>query len=415
MQMYALNNHAALSDLTFSPSSTPFPRPRYNPWAFLQASRAFGGGDGGTGRVGRHPRFDSTATTSIQSSPSHQPVTLPLPFPTGGGRGSVKRRQASSDLRVQRESVKRKIKPPPRVESTQPRDTSPEPYSSGEGTATGEEQFEVTEEGNWVNGTMAPDHDEDRMGAEWVDEDDKDDLIEEQLALRMQMYTLNNHAVLSDSTFSLSSTPFPGPGYNPWTFLQASRAFGGRGGTGGVGARPRFDSTATMSIQSSPSHQPLTLPIPFPSGRGRGSVKRKIKPSPRVESTQPRDTSPEPYSSGEETDASINPTVRNTCIIEHLPTAEEPLTQEIDTDGNNYNFFANRSFVFSRKGDWDHALNDAIRSVHIQPSLIGYISKSIALCGKMLIQDAMKTMDLAFMFADGDLKTVHLLLLVKAR
>jgi hypothetical protein len=67
--------------------------------------------------------------------------------------------------------------------------------------------------------------------------------IEEQLALQMQMYALNNHAALSDSTFSPSSTPFPGPGYNSWTFLQASRAFGG-------GVWPRFDSTATMRISS---------------------------------------------------------------------------------------------------------------------------------------------------------------------
>jgi len=132
-------------------------------------------------------------------------------------------------------------------------------------------------------------------------------VIEEQLALQMQMYALNNHAALSDSTFSPSSTPYPGPGYNPWTFLQASRAFG----MGGA-VRPRFDSTATMSIQSSPSHQPVSLP--FPTGRGKGvkrrqasadlrvqSVKRKVKPPPRVDSTQPRDTSPEPYSSGEET------------------------------------------------------------------------------------------------------------------
>lgn len=165
MQMYALNNHAALSDSTFSPSSTPFPGPGYNPWTFLQASRAFGGGGG------VRPRFDSTATMSIQSSPSHQPVSLP--FPTGRGRGSVKRRQGSADLRVQ--NVKRKIKPPPRVESTQPRDTSPEPYSSGEETA-GEERFEVGEEGNWVNGTMPPDDD----GTEWVDEDeeDKDELLD---------------------------------------------------------------------------------------------------------------------------------------------------------------------------------------------------------------------------------------------
>ncbi|KAF8838671.1 hypothetical protein BDN67DRAFT_906954 [Paxillus ammoniavirescens] len=126
-------------------------------------------------------------------------------------------------------------------------------------------------------------------------------VIEEQLALQMQMYALNNNAPVSDSTFSPSSTPFPGAGYNPWAFLQASRAFGGR----------RFDS---MSLQSSPSHQPV--PLPFPTNRGRGlkrrekstnlrtpgTVKQKaVKPPPRVESTQPRDTSPEPYSSGEET------------------------------------------------------------------------------------------------------------------
>lgn len=127
-------------------------------------------------------------------------------------------------------------------------------------------------------------------------------VIEEQLALQMQMYALNNNAVMSDSTFSPSSTPFPGGGYNPWAFLQASRTFGGR----------RFDS---MSLQSSPSHQPVSLP--FPASRGRGLKRREkssslrmpvsgakqkvVKPPPRVESTQPRDTSPEPYSSGEET------------------------------------------------------------------------------------------------------------------
>ena len=127
-------------------------------------------------------------------------------------------------------------------------------------------------------------------------------VIEEQLALQMQMYALNNNAAMSDSTFSPSSTPFPGAAYNPWAFLQASRAFGGR----------RFDS---MSLQSSPSHQPVSLPFPASRGRGlkrrekssnlrtpaAGTKQKAVKPPPRVESTQPRDTSPEPYSSGEET------------------------------------------------------------------------------------------------------------------
>ncbi|KAG2137511.1 hypothetical protein DEU56DRAFT_912722 [Suillus clintonianus] len=37
-------------------------------------------------------------------------------------------------------------------------------------------------------------------------------VIEEQLALQMQMYALNNHVALSDFTFSPSSTPFPSHG-----------------------------------------------------------------------------------------------------------------------------------------------------------------------------------------------------------
>ncbi|KAF8120714.1 hypothetical protein EV363DRAFT_1368461 [Boletus edulis] len=156
MQMYALNNNAAMSDSTFSPSSTPFPGAAYNPWAFLQASRAFGG-----------RRFDSM---SLQSSPSHQPVSLP--FSTSRGRG-LKRREKSFNLRTPASGVKQKtVKPPPRVESTQPRDTSPEPYSSGEETAG--EGYEVHEEPAWVNGDGIDDDD-----AEWVDEEgDKDELLD---------------------------------------------------------------------------------------------------------------------------------------------------------------------------------------------------------------------------------------------
>jgi hypothetical protein len=122
-------------------------------------------------------------------------------------------------------------------------------------------------------------------------------VIEEQLALQTQMDTSNNHATLSNSTFSPSSTPFPGPA---WAFLQASRAFGV--------VRPRFDSTATLSTQSSPSHQPVSLPFSTCRIKRRRasavlrvqSTKWKIKPPPRVDSMPPRDTSPESYSSHEE-------------------------------------------------------------------------------------------------------------------
>ncbi|KAI9510996.1 hypothetical protein F5148DRAFT_1175117 [Russula earlei] len=124
-------------------------------------------------------------------------------------------------------------------------------------------------------------------------------VVREQLALQMQIYALNNNGMASDSTLSPSSTPFPGPQYNPWAFLQTSHAFGGR--RGGIP-----DSTA--SIRSSPSHQPVALPPHIRPGRGLNHHERsqdlrrrpKIRPPPRVESTQPRDTSPE-LSSGEET------------------------------------------------------------------------------------------------------------------
>ncbi|KAI0092873.1 hypothetical protein BDY19DRAFT_926868 [Irpex rosettiformis] len=118
--------------------------------------------------------------------------------------------------------------------------------------------------------------------------------VREQLQMQMQIYALNNGlAPPSESTFSPSSTPFPGVGYNPWAFMHQARG---------------FDSA--MSIRSSPSHEPIQLPIPQyrnrplrrkdNSGNLRAPLRRKVKPPPRVESTQPRDTSPEP-SSGEET------------------------------------------------------------------------------------------------------------------
>ncbi|KAF8267105.1 hypothetical protein EI94DRAFT_1684032 [Lactarius quietus] len=124
-------------------------------------------------------------------------------------------------------------------------------------------------------------------------------VVREQLALQMQIYALNNGGMVSDSTLSPSSTPFPGPQYNPWTYLQTSNAFGGR--------RGGMDPMASM--RSSPSHQPV--PLPPLHGRGSQGLRRrersqdlrrraKVRPPPRVESTQPRDTSPE-MSSGEET------------------------------------------------------------------------------------------------------------------
>jgi thiamine pyrophosphokinase len=81
-------------------------------------------------------------------------------------------------------------------------------------------------------------------------------------------------------------------------------------------------------------------------------------------------------------------TARDACLTGDLSTAEELLTQEIDTDADSYISYANRSFVMARKRDWDHALDDAIKSISIQPSLTGYISKGIALYGKGHVREA---------------------------
>ncbi|GLB33229.1 putative thyroid hormone receptor binding protein [Lyophyllum shimeji] len=157
-QVYAQNHHAGnVTDSTLSPSSTPFPGGgAYNPWAFLHTKRTLGIQD----------------TLSLRSSPSHEPVALPTPPPMIG----VKKSMRPAVLRRRMSSRK----PPPRVESTQPRETSPEPSSSGEETA-GEERFVPpadAEEGSWANGGAngpvvvvgAADEND-----EWIDEDDDDD------------------------------------------------------------------------------------------------------------------------------------------------------------------------------------------------------------------------------------------------
>jgi hypothetical protein len=161
MQIYALNNGGMVSDSTLSPSSTPFPGPHYNPWAFLQTSSVFGGRRGGM--------VDPTA--SMHSSPSHQPVPLP-PLPHSRVNRGFRPRERSQDLRR-----RPKIRPPPRVESTQPRDTSPE-LSSGEETA-GESKAGERHSGpqryaprpsRWD--TSADDEDEgDADDGDWIDED----------------------------------------------------------------------------------------------------------------------------------------------------------------------------------------------------------------------------------------------------
>lgn len=109
-------------------------------------------------------------------------------------------------------------------------------------------------------------------------------------------------------------------------------------------------------------------------------------------------------------------TVWDACIYGDLPTIEELLTQQINKDGGGDDSYAVRSLVKARQLEWDSALQDAVKSITIQPSLWGYISKGIALCGNQQLWDAMEAFDLAFIFTEGDLNpmTTDLLLLIKA-
>lgn len=124
--------------------------------------------------------------------------------------------------------------------------------------------------------------------------------IQEQLAKQWQIYLQNQvNGNMTDSSFSPAATPFQGANYNPFTFLHTARL-----------TRQAQD---TMSIRSSPSHEPVPLPAAPTLQRKKDttratvqqqrtqSTRRKQPAPPRVASTQPRDTSPEPESSGEET------------------------------------------------------------------------------------------------------------------
>ncbi|OAX42738.1 hypothetical protein K503DRAFT_853745 [Rhizopogon vinicolor AM-OR11-026] len=110
----------------------------------------------------------------------------------------------------------------------------------------------------------------------------------------------------------------------------------------------------------------------------------------------------------------VTTVVVGACIARDFHTAEELLTEEIDTNTNNYESYANRSVVRARNGEWDSALQDAVQSITIQPSLIRYISKGIVLCGKEQLWDAMEAFDLGFVFSNRDPMAINILLLIKA-
>ncbi|KAF5363957.1 hypothetical protein D9756_001041 [Leucocoprinus leucothites] len=164
-QTFAQNTHALgnMSDSTFSPSATPF-QGNFAAWAHLHARRTL------------NRAFDMR---SLQSSPG-------LELPDRGDAPSVapshifhskKKTNRASGL-----STEITAKLPPRVQSTQPRDTSPEPSTSGEETA-GEETYATpnSNRNNWGNGSLPNRVVEEDGDGDWVDEDeepDEDDLLE---------------------------------------------------------------------------------------------------------------------------------------------------------------------------------------------------------------------------------------------
>ena len=168
-QMQLLASNGMQTDSTFSPSSTPYPPYDYSP--FLPEHF-------------RRPNGDPSM--SLRSSPSHLPVALPLftPQRLNPKRKSLRRTRGSREL---------VSKLPPRGESTEPRETSPE-SSDGEEIEEGEyEEFNdlaarlesgassenvATERGGDCGGDGGgSDRGED--DEEWIDEDedDEDDLL----------------------------------------------------------------------------------------------------------------------------------------------------------------------------------------------------------------------------------------------
>ncbi|KAG1890913.1 WD40-repeat-containing domain protein [Suillus subluteus] len=110
----------------------------------------------------------------------------------------------------------------------------------------------------------------------------------------------------------------------------------------------------------------------------------------------------------------IDTAASDASITGDLDTAKELLTQKISTGDKCHDIYANRSLLRARHFEWDDALQDAAKSIAIQPSLLGYISKGIALCGKDQLCSAMEAFDLSSVFLNYDPIAIDLVLLIKA-
>ncbi|KAF8548746.1 hypothetical protein OG21DRAFT_1489116 [Imleria badia] len=89
------------------------------------------------------------------------------------------------------------------------------------------------------------------------------------------------------------------------------------------------------------------------------------------------------------------------------------LTTAIATSQNpSHDALASRAIVRARLRQWDQAVDDAEKSINIQPSVIGYIAKSIALVGKGEKHKAYRACDIAFDHFHPS--RLRLMLLIKA-
>ncbi|KAF8122246.1 hypothetical protein EV363DRAFT_1301321 [Boletus edulis] len=119
-----------------------------------------------------------------------------------------------------------------------------------------------------------------------------------------------------------------------------------------------------------------------------------------------------PHLTLREPDFQIDDTTLNLWRRDQLRDAEVLLTGEITSRNTSYHALAGRALVRARLREWDVALADAKKAIEIQPSVIGYIAKSIALVGKGERHNGYRACDIAL--ARFHTSHVMFLLLIKA-
>lgn len=121
--------------------------------------------------------------------------------------------------------------------------------------------------------------------------------------------------------------------------------------------------------------------------------------------------------------------IQESWLHGELESASEILSRDIALNGKSHHTFANRALVQARLQKWGDALVSAemvinnasfshtkfkyihFQSIDIQPSVIGCVARSIALCGQGRHEDSMQAFDLAFSYCRAE--EVNYLLLIK--